>query len=81
MIRFEPIRVGTGHDEEGVLAFFDDQLVAVLTHLGPDNEVAPGHWFVEHAFFLVGSSSENPVFADLDAAGAWLAEAWRGAAG
>jgi hypothetical protein len=34
-LTLQPVRVGTGSDEEGMLVFDDDQrLVAVLTHLG-----------------------------------------------
>lgn len=40
-LTLQPVRVGTGSDEEGMLVFDDDQrLVAVLTHLSKANEVS-----------------------------------------
>jgi hypothetical protein len=42
-LTLQPVRVGTGSDEEGMLVFDDDQrLVAVLVRLLDENEVAPG---------------------------------------
>jgi hypothetical protein len=42
-LSLQPVRVGTGSDEEGMLVFDDDQrLMAVLVHLSAGNEVAPG---------------------------------------
>ena len=71
MIRFQSVLVATGHDEEGVLAFDGDRLVAVLTRLGLDTEIAPGCWFVE-CRFQSGASVDHPTFPDLDAVSAWL---------
>jgi hypothetical protein len=42
-LTLQPVRVGTGSDEEGMLVFDGDQrLMAVLVHLSAGNEVAPG---------------------------------------
>ena len=42
-LSLQPVRVATGFDEEGMLVFDGDQrLVAVLTRLSDQNEVAPG---------------------------------------
>jgi len=37
ILTFQPIRMATGFDEE-------QRLVAVLTHLSGENEMAPGCW-------------------------------------
>ena len=64
----EPCRVRTGHEEDGVLVFDEDRrLVAVLVRLSPENEVAPGHWFVEVGFGRAASCSGR-AFAGLDEA-------------
>jgi hypothetical protein len=42
-LTLQPVQVGTGSDEEGMLVFNGNQrLVAVLTRLSDTNEVAPG---------------------------------------
>ena len=46
-LTLQPVRVATGSDEEGMLVFGKEQrLVAVLTHLSEENEIAPanGTW-------------------------------------
>jgi hypothetical protein len=41
----QPVRVGNGSDEEGLLVFTDDErLVAVLTHLSERYEDVAGDW-------------------------------------
>ena len=69
-----PVRVATGHEEEGNLVF-DDQgrLVAVLVRLSDENEVAPGHWFLEVGFGALDSSSP-PTFVDLNTAQSWMGQ-------
>jgi len=70
--RFQPVRVGNGFDEEGLLAFDADQrLVAVLVHLSDLNEVAPGQWFLEVGFGALDGPN-HPTFADLDEARDWI---------
>ncbi len=71
-LTLQPVRVATGAEEEGLLVFDQERrLRAVLVHLSPDNEVAPGHWFLEAGFD--GLSGPNaPTFADLDAAQQWI---------
>ena len=70
-VRFEPVRLATGSEEEGMLVFLDEKLIAILVHLAPDNSVAPGHWFLEASFDgLPGLSA--PTFPDLDAAERWV---------
>ena len=66
-LTLQPVRVTTGSDEEGVLVFDQDRrLLAVLTHLSDQNEVAPGQWFLEAGFGQI--SGGHPTFPDLDAA-------------
>lgn len=71
-LAFQPVRIATRWDEEGVLVFDEAQrLVALLTHLAEDNEVAPGQWYLEAGFGPV-DGIEHPTFADLDEAQDWL---------
>ena len=68
----QPVRVATGAEEEGLLVFDQEQrLRAVLVHLSPENEVAPGHWYLEAGFDGLGTANA-PTFADLDAAQQWI---------
>ena len=74
ILTLQPVRVGNGSDEEGMLVFDGDQrLVAVLTRLSDENEVAPGQWFLEVGFGLVGGL-DHPTYADLEAAQEWIAQ-------
>jgi hypothetical protein len=74
ILTLQSVRVATGSDEEGMLVFDEERrLLAVLTHLSSDNEVAPGQWFLEAGFGPVDGVNQ-PTFADLDAAQAWIVE-------
>jgi hypothetical protein len=67
-LTLQPVRVGTGSDEEGMLVFDDDQrLVAVLTHLGDQYDSVSGHWYLEATFGLLDGLG-HPTYAGLDAA-------------
>ena len=67
-LTLQPVRVGNGSDEEGVLVFDDDQrLVAVLTHLGDQYDSASGHWYLEAGFGPLEGLNHS-TYADLDAA-------------
>jgi hypothetical protein len=56
-LSLQPVRVGTGSDEEGLLVFDDDQrLVAVLTHLGDQYGDVSGHWYLEAKFGLLDAA-------------------------
>jgi hypothetical protein len=68
----KPVRVATGTDEEGMLVFDETQrLVAVLTHLSNENEVAPNYWYLEAGFGCLDGPN-HPTFADLDQAQEWI---------
>jgi hypothetical protein len=57
-LTFQPVRVNTGFQEEGVLVFDEQRrLVAVLVHLSDEHEVAPGQWFLEAGFGRLGGPS------------------------
>ncbi len=72
-LTLQSVRVANGIDEEGMLVFDEDRrLLAVLTHLSDDNEVAPGQWFLEAGFGRLEGGGDSPTFADLDAAQAWI---------
>ena len=67
-LTLQPVRVGTGSDEEGLLVFDDDQrLVAVLTHLGDQYGEVSGHWYLEAKFALL-DRLDHPTYTDLAAA-------------
>ena len=67
-LTLQPVRVGTGSDEEGMLVFDDGQrLVAVLTHLSDQYGNVSGHWYLEAKFGLL-EGLDHPTYADLDAA-------------
>ena len=67
-LTLQPIRVGNGSDEEGMLVFDADQrLVAVLTHLGEQYGEVSGHWYLEAKFALL-DGLDHPTYAGLDAA-------------
>ena len=73
-LMLQPVRVANGIDEEGMLVFDEGQrLLAVLTHLSEDNEVAPGQWFLEAGFGPLDGVN-HPTFADLNAAQAWIGQ-------
>ena len=75
----QPVRVGNGSDEEGVLVFTDEQrLVAVLTHLSEQYEGVTGDWYLEAGFGHLDGPN-HPTFADLDAAQDWIAKRLFGA--
>ena len=77
-LHLQPIRVATGHDEEGQLVFTDDdRLVAVLTRLSGLHEDLSGHWFLE-AGFMGPHGSGQPTFASLDAAQDWISQQMAG---
>jgi hypothetical protein len=58
-------------DPEGMLAFADGQLVAVLTRLGSGYAEETGRWFLEAGFDALDVHNQ-PTFADLDGAQEWL---------
>jgi hypothetical protein len=67
-LTLQPIRVGTGSDEEGMLVFDDDQrLVAVLTHLSDQYGDVSRYWYLEAKFGLL-DGLDHPTYVDLDAA-------------
>lgn len=71
-LTLQPVCVGNGSDEEGLLVFDNEQqLVAVLSHLSEDNEAAPGQWYLEAGFGRIDGTS-HPTFSDLDLAQAWI---------
>jgi hypothetical protein len=67
-LNLQPVRVGTGSDEEGMLVFDADQrLVAVLTHLSDQYGEVSGYWYLEAKFGLL-EGLDHPTYADLDSA-------------
>ena len=74
-LRLQPVRVATGLDEDGMLVFVHDRLVAVLVQLSDAHEDLglTGYWFLEtgYGFRLAGGTG---TFPDLDAAQAWISQ-------
>ena len=71
-LTLQPIRVATDFDEEGMMVLDRQRLVAVLVRLADDNEVAPGHWYLEAGFGRIDGTS-HPTFSNLDMAQEWIA--------
>ncbi len=68
----EPVCVGNGSDEEGLLVFTSKRrLVAVLSHLGNQYGNVSGHWYLEAGFGRL-NNFDHPTFADLEVAKAWI---------
>jgi hypothetical protein len=74
-VRLQPVTVGTGPDEEGMLVFVHDRLVAVLVRLSEIHEGlgVAGQWFLETGYGL-RSGARAPTFGDLAAAQTWITE-------
>ena len=69
-LEFRPVRVATrSDDQEGLLAFANDQLVAVLVRLSDLHDRMAGSWFLEAAF---GIRDRHRIFPDLESAQEWL---------
>ena len=69
----QPVRVRTGHDEEGCLVFTDGRLIAVLVQLSGTHGELAGQWYHEAGFGSQLDGPQHPTFPDLDAAQAWIA--------
>jgi hypothetical protein len=73
-ITLQPVRVGNGSDEKGMLAFDEDQrLVAVLTQLSDQYDGLSGHWYLEAGFGRL-NDGDQPTFIDLEMARDWIGE-------
>jgi hypothetical protein len=67
-LTLQPVRVGNGSDEEGLLVFDESRrLVAVLTLLGNQYDSVSGHWCLEAGFGQL-KGLDHPTFADLNTA-------------
>lgn len=73
-LTLQPLQVATGSDEESMLVFAQDRLVAVLVHLSDESEAAPGDWYLEVGFGPSLESRGGLTFPSLDAAQDWIAE-------
>jgi hypothetical protein len=74
-LHLQPVMVATGADEEGMLVFDGERLVAVLVQLSELHAElgVVGHWFLETGYGRV-NLPDNPTFPDLDAARAWISQ-------
>ena len=73
-LTFQPVRVATSFDEEGMMVLDEEQrLLAVLVRLSDDNEVAPGHWYLEAGFGRL-DGGDHPTSSNLDMAQDWISQ-------
>ncbi|GEO15026.1 hypothetical protein [Microvirga aerophila] len=71
-LTFQPVRVVTGSDEEGLLVFDGElRLAAVLTYLSEQYDGISGHWYLEAGFGRLDRPG-HPTFADLEEAQRWI---------
>ena len=69
-----PVRINTASlDEEGLLVFVADRLVAVLVKLSEQHGSDAGRWFLEHGFGRL-DDLKRPTFIELEAAKRWIEE-------
>jgi hypothetical protein len=71
-VTLQPVRIGNDYDEDGCLVFADNRLAAVLVRLSQYHGELAGQWFYENGYGRL-DGPEHPVFADLDAAQAYIA--------
>ncbi|MEE1654573.1 hypothetical protein VB618_00070 [Microvirga sp. CF3062] len=70
----QPVRVGNGSDEDGMLVFDEDRrLLAVLTHLSNQYDGLSGHWYLEAGFGRL-ENRHQPTFINLEAAHEWIVQ-------
>jgi hypothetical protein len=72
-LSLQPVRIANGYDEEGMLVFAGDRLLAVLVQLSHEHGVLAGQWYLEVGFGRLDGPN-HPTFPDLDAAQAWISE-------
>lgn len=75
-ISLRPVRVATGLDEDGLLVFVNDYLVAVLVRLTDRHGEEAGKWFLETGYGRL-DGPRHPIFADLDAAQRYIVDRLR----
>ena len=72
MIAFQPVRVETGSDdEEGMLVFLDDRLLAILVRLSSQHDSMSRSGFLEHGFGLL-DGPQHPSFEDVAEVEDWI---------
>ena len=72
-LSLQPVRIANGYDEEGMLVFAEDRLLAVLVQLSDEHGVLAGQWYLEVGFGRLDGPN-HPTFPDLDAAQGWISE-------
>lgn len=71
-LALQPVHVNTGSsDQEGVLVFAAEQLVAVLVRLSEQHDGASGQWYLEHGFGWLDDPAEH-TFPSLTVAREWI---------
>ena len=74
-LRLEPVQVATGLDNDGMLVFAGDRLVAVLVRLSDAHEDlgVAGHWHLEAGFGLRLTGKEATLL-DLETSQTWISQ-------
>ena len=70
-LEFRPVQIAVEGQDAGRLVFCGDRLVAVLTRLSEEAGEDRGKWFLEAGFDGL-EGPDQPIFADLEEAGAWI---------
>jgi hypothetical protein len=70
-LTLEPVRVANGYDEEGLLVFADDRLVAVLVRLSDHHGELAGRLFLEVGFGGLTAPGDQ-TFPNIEAARAYI---------
>lgn len=78
-LTLQPVLVQTGEEGQGLLAFRNGWLVAVLVQLSEIHGDQAGHWFLEKGFGVL-DGPQPPVFPDVQVAERWIAERLYGSA-
>jgi len=66
------VRLGNADDQDGVLVYDENVLVAVLARLTPKHGVLSGRWLLECGFGV--KLDGDDVFVDLPTACSWIEE-------
>jgi hypothetical protein len=71
ILRLDPVTIEGLENGEGVLAYWNDRLVAVFVRLGRGHEADEGAWFLEKGFGPL-DGPQPPAFANLDQVRGWV---------
>lgn len=70
-LTLQPVCVANGYDEDGLLVFTEDRLVAVLVRLSDHHGELAGRWFLEVGFGGLTAPGDQ-TFPNIEAARAYI---------